>query len=173
MLPYCLDWNMMLITVTHMPTPAESLEKLKKINRPTTNDNTFHDDFQGNTYRLTDGQTSPNGKWKEVYSGHASIRTAFDNSTSGSANNYFFEQPKTSMRYNETSSCLVFTSKAISDLQMTLDMKTVRQLRQNRSPASWAWIFWHYTDRSRMNILKWYYDLLSIIPKFGFNLAKK
>jgi Domain of Unknown Function (DUF1080) len=158
---------MMLIPVTHLLTPAESLEKLKKINRPTTIHNTFYDDFQGNTYRLTDGQTSPNGKWKAVYSGHGSMGTAIDNSTSGSANNYFFEQPNTSMRYNDTSASLVITSKAFSDFQMTLDVKTVRQLRQNSPPASWetAWIFWHYTDRFH------YYGL--VLKTNGFQIEKK
>lgn len=97
MLPYCLDWNYDVNNRNTFAYTSRKLGEIEKNNRPTTIHNTFHDDFQGNTCRLTDGQTSPNGKWKEVYSGHGSIRTAIDNSTSGSANNYF-EQPKTSMR---------------------------------------------------------------------------
>ena len=60
---------------------------------------------------------------------------ARDTTTSGTANNYFFEHPKTSIRYNDTNASLVTTSKAFSDFQMTLDMKTVKQLRQNSPPA--------------------------------------
>jgi hypothetical protein len=153
--------------VRHLFTPVESWGMLKKINRPTTISNTFNDDFQGNTYQLTDGQTSPNGKWKAVYSGHGSMGTAIDNSTSGSSNNYFFEKPKTSVCDNETSASLVTTSKTFSDFQMTLDVKTVRQLRQNSPPNAWetAWVFWHYTDEFH------YYGL--VLKMNGFQIEKK
>lgn len=151
------------ITVTHLFITAASLEK--KIS--TTVQNGFYDNFQANTYLLTEGQTSPNGKWKSIYSGYGWMGTVNDDSTSGSANNYFFEQPKTSTRYNETNASLVTTKQAFSDFQMTVDMKTVRQLRQNSPPAPWetAWIFWHYTDRFH------YYGL--VLKTDGFQIEKK
>jgi hypothetical protein len=87
------------ITVTNLL--ATSLEK--KIS--TTVQSGFYDNFQGNTYLLGEGQTSPNGKWKSVYSGYGWVGTVNDNSTSGSANNYFFEQPKTSTHDRDYSCC--------------------------------------------------------------------
>jgi len=153
-------------TVVNLFTSAASLEKMKTIDNSNIGDN-FYDNFQGSIYRLTDGQTSPNGKWEGVYSGDGSMGVARDNTTSRVANNYFFEQPKTSTRYNDTHASLVTTTKAFSDFRMTLDMKTVRQLRQNSPPAPWetAWIFWHYTDKFH------YYGL--VLKTTGFQIEKK
>jgi hypothetical protein len=150
--------------ITHLFMPVASLEKKKM---PTTIQSGFYDDFQGSTYLLTDGQTSPNGKWKSAYSGGGWMGTINDDPSSASANNYFFEQPKTSARHNDTNASLVTTTKAFSDFQMTLDMKTVGQLRQNSPPAPWetAWIFWHYTDRFH------YYGL--VLKTNGFQIEKK
>ncbi len=145
---------------------AAAKEKMKTIDNSNLGNN-FYDNFQGSTYRLTDGQISPNGKWEGVYTGDGSMGVVRDNTTSGVANNYFFEQPKTSTRYNDTHASLVTTTKAFSDFRMTLDMKTVRQLRQNSPPATWetAWIFWHYTDGFH------YYGL--VLKTNGFQIEKK
>lgn len=155
------------VPVAHLFTSAVSLEKMKKIDNSTDIHNSFYDNFQSGIYPLTDGQSSPNGKWKAVYTGDGSMGVARDNATSGTANNYFFEHPKTSIRYNDTTASLVTTSKAFSDFQMTLDMKTVKQLRQNSPPAPWetAWVFWHYTDRFH------YYGL--VLKTNGFQIEKK
>ena len=50
---------------------------------------------------------------------------------------------------------------------MTLDMKTVMQLRQNTPPNPWetAWIFWHWTDNFH------YYAL--VLKTNGFQIEKK
>jgi len=148
-------------------TAPASLEKTKTIDNSNIGGN-FYDNFQGSIYRLgKEGQISPNGKWEGVYTGYGSMGVARDNTTSGVRNNYFFEQPKTSTRYNESHASLVTTTKAFYDFRMTLDMKTVRQLRQNSPPAPWetAWIFWHYTDKFH------YYGF--VLKTNGFQIEKK
>jgi hypothetical protein len=105
-----------------------------------------YDDFENQgTYTLSDGQTSPNGKWKVAYTGFGSVGVQQDANT---GNHYFFEQPKTSTSQGETHASMVLTTKQYSDFEMDLDMKTVAQLRQNSPPNTWetAWVFWHYTD---------------------------
>jgi Domain of Unknown Function (DUF1080) len=50
---------------------------------------------------------------------------------------------------------------------MTLDMKTLTQLRQNSPPNPWetAWVYWHYTDDYH------YYAL--VLKTNGFQIEKK
>lgn len=148
---------------------GSSSEKIKENVNSTTDTNAgFYDNFHGKLYRLIDGESSPNGKWKAVYAGDGSVGVTRDNKTFGNnTNNYFFERPKVSTRYNDTSASLVTTSKSFSDFQMTLKMRTVRQLRENSPPAPWetAWVFWHYTDKFH------YYAL--VLKTNGFQIEKK
>jgi 3-keto-disaccharide hydrolase len=161
----------LLFSYTSIKNPflfGASTEKIKGINNSTTDMLAgFYDNFQGKLYRLIDGESSPNGKWKAVYTGDGSVGVTRDNKTFGNTNNYFFEQPKVSTRYNDTSASLVTTSTSFSDFQMTLEMRTVRQLRENSPPAPWetAWVFWHYTDRFH------YYAL--VLKTNGFQIEKK
>jgi hypothetical protein len=86
---------------------------------------------------------------------------------SGTTNNYFFEHPKTSIHSNETRGSLATTTKAFSDFKMTIDMKTVKQLRQNSAPNTWetAWVFWHYTDA--------YHNYVLVLKTNGLEIQKK
>ena len=105
-----------------------------------------YDDFENyGTYTLSDGQTSPNGKWHVAYTGFGSVGVQQDPNT---GNHYFFEQPKTATSKKRTYASMVLTTQQYSDFEMDIDAKTVAQLRQNNSPNPWetAWIFWHYTD---------------------------
>jgi hypothetical protein len=144
----------------------------KKITRTDNSADTherFYDDFEGGTYTLNDGEISPNGKWRAIYTGHGSMGVAktTTSTTLGTTNNYFFEQPRPSIYFSDTSASLVTTTKAYSDFQMTLQMKTVKQLRQNSAPNPWetGWIFWHYTDDFH------YYAL--VLKTNGFQIEKK
>jgi hypothetical protein len=143
-------------------------ERTKRIDNSMNVHDEFYDGFEGSTYTLSDGQISPNGKWKAIYSGFGSMGVANStNTTPNNTNNYFFEQPKASVYYNETRASLATTTKAFSDFQMKLDMKTVMQLRQNTAPNPWetAWIFWHWTDNFH------YYAL--VLKTNGFQIEKK
>ena len=131
-------------TTTNSSARDVSTERLNyDNNRNSTN---LDDDFENNsTYRLSDGQTSPNGKWKVAYTGFGSVGVQQDAAT---GNHYFFEQPKTSTSKKHTYASMVLTAQQYSNFEMDLDMKTVAQLRQNSPPNTWetAWVFWHYTD---------------------------
>ena len=158
------------VPVADLVKSSGSLEKMKKIGTSTNLQNSFYDNFEGGIYSWnisSDGQISPNGKWKAVYTGYGSMGVARDNTTPGHTNNYFFEHPKTSISYNETRGSLVTTSKAFSDFKMTLNMKTVKQLRQNSPPKPWetAWVFWHYTDA--------FHNYVLVLKTNGLEIQKK
>jgi len=156
-----------LAPIAHSLPSTDSTQKMKTIDNSTQIHPSFYDNFEGGIYPLTDGQISPNGKWKAVYTGYGTMGVATATTKSGATNNYFFEHPKTSIHSNETRGSLATTTKAFSDFKMTIDMKTVKQLRQNSAPNPWetAWVFWHYTDRFHQ------YGLL--LKRNGFQIEKK
>src|SRR5919108_2176028 len=68
-----------LAPVTHLSTFIESSLKLKKIDNPTNIPDSIYDNFEGGTYSWdlnSDGQISPNGKWKAVYTGYGTMGVA-------------------------------------------------------------------------------------------------
>jgi hypothetical protein len=58
------------------------------------------------------------------------------------------ERPKASTRRSETHASLVTTRIVPRDVQVTLSLRTVRQLRTGSAPNPWevGWVLWHYTD---------------------------
>jgi hypothetical protein len=119
-----------------------------RINRQgsSTTSPSLYDDFEGSgTYTLSDGQTSPNGKWLDKYNGHGSAGVQKDGITT---NKVFFMYPKTSTSTSETHANLVISKQAWSNFDMSINAKTVKQLRQNSPPNKWevAWVMFRYTD---------------------------
>jgi hypothetical protein len=110
----------------------------------------------------TDGTLTANGKWLDVYGGYG-----LKGVTVQSNNGFFFEYPKTSTSPGETHGTLTTSTKSFGDFQMSLYMKTVKQLRQNSPPAPWetAWVFWHYTDN--------YHNYALVLKTNGFQIEKK
>ncbi|MFL6469272.1 MAG: family 16 glycoside hydrolase, partial [Nitrososphaeraceae archaeon] len=111
---------------------------------PTTN---LYDDFDGTAiYTLADGQTSPNAKWRDIYNGHGAAGTQDDGT--GSGNKVFFMYPQTSTSPSQTSASLAVSTQTWPNFDMSMDVKTVKQLRQNSPPNPWetAWVFFRYTD---------------------------
>jgi hypothetical protein len=106
----------------------------------------LYDDFENETYTLDDGQKSPNKKWISIYNGGGSsgVRNDFNDTN----NNIFFMHPKIAKSANETYASLVTTTRNFSNFQMSVDVKTEKQLRANSFPNTWetAWIFFRYTD---------------------------
>jgi hypothetical protein len=109
-----------------------------------------YDDFQSGTYSLSDGQTSPNGKWHNQFNGFGSSGVQSD----GTTNNVFYMFPRTSTSSSETHSSAVETTIGFSNFELSFDVKTIKQLRQNSPPNAWetAWILfrqsdtWHFYD---------------------------
>lgn len=140
----------------------------------------LYDNFEGDTYTLTDNQTSPNGKWFNLYSGFGTSGTERINSSSSfaqldnnnsSRNNYnntvFYEKPSTSKNPNETYSALTLTTETYEDVEIYLKVRTNQQLRENSPPNPWevAWIMWRYQD-------DWHHYYFIFKPN-GVELGKK
>ena len=116
-----------------------------------------YDDFQGGTYKLTDGQKSPNGKWLSKWNAGGEMGVKSENS-----NNVFYGFPKTATSPGQTFSSFALSTHMFSDMTLELDMKTYKQLRQNSAPNSWesAWVIWRWTRSIPPLLLctqdKWY-----------------
>jgi hypothetical protein len=102
---------------------------------PSSGGSASYDDFQGGTYTLSDGQTSPNGKWVDNFNGFGSAGVQDDGS--GTNNNVFFMYPATSTSPSETHASSVSSTQKFSNFQLDVDVKTVKQLRQNSPPNPW------------------------------------
>lgn len=104
---------------------------------------TMYDDFCCQTYTLIDGQTSPNGKWVNIWNGFGS--SGVEQLADG--NYVFFEQPKTAKGTN-TYSTLVASTQTFSDFEVSMDVKTVKQLKTRARPWEVAWALFRYTNTS-------------------------
>jgi acylphosphatase len=119
-------------------------------------------------YTMTqDGTISPNGKWFDVYGGYGLKGVTRQTLPSGGTNGFFYEYPKTSTSPGESHATLTTSTTPFKDFQMTLFMKTVKQLRQNSPPNTWetAWVFWHYTDE--------FHNYALVLKTNGFQIEKK
>ena len=130
----------------------------------------LYDNFEGPIYKITDDQTSPNGKWFNKYSGFGTSGTVMirpSSLTPSNNNTVFYEKPKTSTNSNETHSALTLTTQLYEDLEMQIKVKTSQQLRQNSTPNPWevAWIIWRYQD-------DWHHYYFILKPN-GVELGKK
>jgi len=125
-----VDSNIATVTVT--------------VNAPTSQ-LVLYDDFEGDTYTLSDGQTSPNGKWRDNFNGYGSAGVQDDGT---GKNNVFFEAPKTSTSPSETHATSVSSTQKFSNFELEIDAKTVQQLRQNSPPNPFeaAMVLFRQTD---------------------------
>ena len=118
------------------------------------------------TYSLTDGQTSPNGKWFDQFNGFGTAGTTPQGGIQN-GNCYLFEQPKVSTAPGETHANLITSTTSAADFHSILQMNTFEQLRQGSPPNTWeaAWIFFHWTD----NAHQYYF----VLKTNGVELGKK
>ncbi len=122
----------------------------------------LYDNFQGSTYALKDGMTSPNGKWLDKWNGYGQAGVKTD-----SGNNVFYQIPKASTTSSETHSGLVVSKQKFSDITLDIDMKTYKQTRQNSPPNAWeaAWVMWRWVDL--------YHHYYFVIKTNGIEFGKK
>jgi len=106
------------------------------------NNQNLIDNFKSD-YTLNEGQTSPNGKWKNVYNGFGSSGVEVSE-----ASHVFFLKPGISNSTDETEAGLVRSTDTYCNFVVDFDIKTVNQLRQNSDPNTWeaGWFFFRYTD---------------------------
>jgi hypothetical protein len=124
----------------------------------------LYDDFESSSlYSLTDGQVSPNGKWKSLFAGFGTTKIAQE----GSGNKFIYLEPMTSTSPQETHGSAVATTSSYKNFELSLDVKTIKQLRQNSPPNNWetAWIMWNWQDN--------YHQYSFLLKKQGFQLEKK
>ena len=88
-----------------------------------------YDDFQGGTYKLTDGQKSPNGKWLSKWNAAGEMGVKTEN-----GNNVFYGFPKTATSPGQTFSSFALSTQKFSDMTLELDMKTYKQLTTEQCP---------------------------------------
>jgi F5/8 type C domain/Domain of Unknown Function (DUF1080) len=112
---------------------------------PPPSGSVLYDNFEGSTYTLADGQTSPNGKWIDNFNGFGSAGVQGDGT---GTNNVFFMYPGTSTSPIETHANSVSSTQKFSDFQLDMDVKTVQQLRRNSPPNPWeaATVLFRETD---------------------------
>lgn len=82
--------------------------------------------------------------WRVVYDGYGKV--GVEETENGAPVHYL--SPMRPERPEETHAALKISTKRYRDLQMTLRVRTVRQLRQRSTPNPWetAWVIWHYLD---------------------------
>lgn len=103
----------------------------------------FSDSFP-KRYTLSEGSTSPDGKWVNIFNGYGSSGSEKTQGT----NNAFFLKPKAVTSPSQTEATLVRSSGSYCDFTVDFDMKTTKQLRQNSPPNTWeaGWFIFRYTD---------------------------
>lgn len=121
----------------------------------------IYDNFDS-TYFLGEGRTSPNGEWKNVYSGHGSTGVKYVDWRS-----VFYLNPKAATSAAQTHAALVKSTDNFCNFTMKVDMNTVKQLRQYSPPNTWevGWLVFRYSDTFH------YYWLL--VKPNGIELGKK
>jgi hypothetical protein len=82
--------------------------------------------------------------WRVVYDGYGKV--GVEETEDGEQVHYL--SPMRPERPEETHAALRTTTKRHRDLELTLRVRTVRQLRQRSTPNPWetAWVIWHYQD---------------------------
>lgn len=123
-----------------------------------------YDDFEGGAYTLTDGQTSPNQKWVCRFTGFGTVGIQKDSAT---GSNFMFLSPKVSTSPSETHGAAVTTMNSYENFDLTLDVRTIKQQRQNSMPNNWetAWLLWNSIDNFH------HYGFLLKVR--GFQMEKK
>lgn len=112
---------------------------------PPPSPTTGYDNFEGGTYSLTDGEVSPNQKWKCRFTGFGTARVVED----ATGNNYMYLAPQASTSPGETHAAAVDTTTTYRDFELNVDVRTIDQLRENSPPNNWetAWLNWNSIDQ--------------------------
>jgi hypothetical protein len=106
-----------------------------------------------------DGQTY--GAWRSRFNGYGTSKVRV------LQHRLLSQRPKASARPDETHASLVTTRQRYGDVDATLRMRTVRQLRTGSKPNPWevAWFLWNYQDNSHFYYL--------VLKPTGWELGKE
>lgn len=86
---------------------------------------------------------SAHGRWRAVFNGHGAVGIERDGSHT------LMQRPLAAASASETHAALVTTAATFGDLDLSLRMRTLRQLR-TPAPNPWevAWVLWHHTTHT-------------------------
>lgn len=149
------------ITITHTSTGLLR-NKIKRFESILGQDN-----FDAGTYSFTEGGLSPNSKWDNQYLGGTGSSSGVRASASA-GNNVMWLVPQASVGEFETHATFnLFIENQFADFDITVDLKTVQQLRTGFTPYAWetAWILFRYTDN-------WHHYYL-VLKTSGIELGRK
>jgi Domain of Unknown Function (DUF1080) len=146
-----------------MPTSNAKSELDDIMVMPVTLKSGIYDDFEDGIYDLDIDAISPNGKWRGIGDGYGAMGVK----TEEDGNNVFFINPKAPETKNATYSSLVTSVNNFSNFELTLNIRTDKQLRLHDPPNSWeaGWVFFRYGDPFH------YYWL--VVKSTGVELGKK
>jgi hypothetical protein len=102
------------------------------------------DGFDGYPANVSWTDGSGHGNWKAVYNGYGVTKVVAD---AGLGSDVLQEKPKSSTSPGETHAGLVKSLTAFGNVDSTVKVKTVSQLRTPK-PNAWevGWVLWDYTD---------------------------
>ncbi len=104
------------------------------------------------------------GDWIAVYRGGGDVGIETD-TTDGASTQVLFERPAPPNDQDTTHACLVTSRFEAGDFELSVNVKTLRQLRHPMGQA-WegAWVLWHYVDKAHF-----YY---AVLKTNGWELGK-
>jgi hypothetical protein len=84
---------------------------------------------------------SKHGNWRDRFGGFGKVGISVDGSRVQAS------VPRASKNPGETHAALVTSVKSFGNMDVTVKMKTIKQLRSpHPNPWEMAWVLWHYTD---------------------------
>ena len=147
--------------VTSTPTPAATASPAAVATPASSPAARFSDTFEGLTAGMSWLDSGVYGNWVDVFNGYgtAGIETSGDL--------VLAQAPKAATQAGETHAALAVTAQNFSDVDLTLQLRTVSQLRTGSAPNPWevAWALWNYTDNTHF-----YYVVLK---PGGFEIGKE
>jgi hypothetical protein len=103
----------------------------------------MQDNFEGGTYSLTEGATSPNGKWKNEFIGGAGVGQAGVRND-GSGNLVFWCDPQ--FITGQTHASLTRSVQEFTNFEATGRFRTIAHNRPVPNIWEVAWLMWRYTS---------------------------
>ena len=99
----------------------------------------LYDNFESPSYSFTEGGSSPNSKWTNLFLGGG---------TSGVRSGVMWLTPQASTSPGETHATENKSTTTWNDFDTTFKMRTLQQLRTGSAPNTWetAWLIFRYTD---------------------------
>jgi hypothetical protein len=159
--PTAAEFNSLAASVSAL---ADRVKKLETPSPPATNI-LLEDKFDSN-YVLTDGQSSPDGKWRLKYSSGGKVE---------SANGLLTMYPKTVTSAGDTASSLLLTKATFKDFQLDFDAKLNKQTRTGSTPNSWEswWVMWSYNDEAEGPLGRSNHHYYFVLKTTGIEFGKK